>query len=92
MAADSSAEISKLFGTYLEEDGVTTRATFIIDPEGVIRIIELHDNDIGRNVDEILRKLDAAIHVRINPGEVCPENWSSGLPTILKNLNRVGKI
>jgi len=92
MLADPTGKICKSFGTYIEDEGLSLRATFIINPEGLIKFYEIHDNSIGRNVDEILRKLKAAQYVSENEGEVCPVNWSPGQDTLKPGLDLVGKI
>ena len=78
MAADPTGEICKAFGTYIKEEGLSYRASFVIDPDGIIKAYEMHDNSIGRSAKELLRKLKAAIYVKENGGEVCPANWKSG--------------
>ena len=92
MLADPSGKICKSFGTYIEEEGLSLRATFIIDPEGNLKSYEIHDNSIGRNVNEILRKLKAAQYVAKNKGEVAPANWEEGKKTLRPSLDLVGKI
>lgn len=76
MAADPKGEICRTFGTFEEEDGLSLRATYIIDPEGIVKSFEMNDNSIGRNIAETLRKLKAAIFTSKNDGKVCPLNWS----------------
>lgn len=92
MVADPTGNICRQFGTMIEEEGVSLRATFIIDPDGVLKAMDLHDNSIGRNAEEILRKLQAAKFVRENPGQVCPANWKPGSKTLKPGLDLVGKI
>ncbi|MGD0510526.1 MAG: redoxin domain-containing protein [Candidatus Micrarchaeaceae archaeon] len=92
MAADPAARLSKEFGTYVEDTGMSLRGTFIVDPDGVLKTIEIHDNSIGRNIVETLRKLKAAVHVREFPGEVCPVNWEPGKKTLKPGADLVGKI
>ncbi|MGD0728776.1 MAG: redoxin domain-containing protein [Candidatus Micrarchaeaceae archaeon] len=92
MVADPTGKLCREFGTYLDEEGLSLRGTFIIDPDGVLQAIEINDNKLGRNISETLRKLKAAIHVREFPGEVCPVNWSPGKATITKSDELVGKI
>jgi len=92
MGADPSGSISRAFGTYIEEEGISLRATFIIDPEGILRCMEIHDNSIGRSAREILRKLRAARFVSEHPGEVCPASWEPGKNTLKPSLELVGKI
>ncbi|MEM2131475.1 MAG: redoxin domain-containing protein [Candidatus Woesearchaeota archaeon] len=92
MAADPSGKISREFGIYLEDQGITLRATFIIDPDGVLKAMDIHDNSIGRSASEILRKLQAAKYVREHDGEVCPASWKPGQKTLKPGLDLVGKI
>ncbi len=92
MVADPSGILCRAFGTYIEDEGVSLRATFIIDPDGVLKAMEIHDNSIGRSAKEILRKLKAAKYVREHPGEVCPASWEPGKETLKPSLELVGKI
>ena len=92
MAADPNHFICKTFGTHIEKEGVSLRATFIIDPEGTLMAMEIHDNSIGRSAKEILRKLQAAKFVKENPGQVCPAAWVPGKETLRPGLDLVGKI
>lgn len=92
MLADVNAKICKAFGTYIEEEGLSQRASFIIDPDGVLKAMELHDNSIGRSAKEILRKLKAAKFVRENKGLVCPASWEPGKKNLKPGLDLVGKI
>lgn len=92
MIADPSARMCKEFGTYIEDEGVSLRGTFIVDPDGILKAMEIHDNDLGRNISETLRKLRAAVHVSKNPGEVCPVNWHPGEKTLKPGENLIGKI
>ena len=92
MAADPTGTVCKTFGTYIEDEGLSWRATFIIDPEGVLKAIDMHDNSIGRNIDEIYRKLQASIYVREHKGEVCPASWHPGSKTLKPGIDLVGKI
>ncbi len=92
MIADPAGKLCRAFGTYLEDDGVSLRATFIIDPEGIVRAMDIHDNSIGRNAREILRKFLASQYVSSHEGEVCPANWEPGKETLKVGLDLVGKI
>ncbi len=92
MIADPTGKMCREFGTYMENEGLSMRATFIIDPEGVIKSIEMHDNSIGRNIKETLRKLQAAKFVSENKGLVCPASWSPGKDTLKPGTDLVGKI
>ncbi len=92
MGADPTGKLSRLLGVYLPDEGVSLRATFIINPEGEIVAYEVHDNSIGRNAKELLRKLKAAIYVYEHNGEVCPANWEPGKETLKPGVDLVGKI
>lgn len=92
MAADPSAKLSRTFGTYMEEEGLSIRGSFVIDPDGVLKTAEYHDNSIGRSIEETVRKLQAARFVRENKGEVCPVSWKPGGKTLKPGLDLVGKI
>lgn len=92
MLADPSGKLCRLFGTYLEDEGLSLRGTFIIDPDGVLKAADIHDNSIGRGAKEILRRVQAAKFVRENKGEVCPASWEPGKKTLKPSLNLVGKI
>jgi peroxiredoxin (alkyl hydroperoxide reductase subunit C) len=92
MVADPAGKLSRAFGTYLEEEGVSLRGSFIIDPDGKLVAYEMHNNSIGRSAEELIRKLQAAIFVREHQGEVCPASWRPGKKTLKPGLDLVGKI
>ncbi len=92
MLADPTGKISRLFGVYSEEEGIAFRGTFLIDPQGVLKVIEIHNNDIGRSVNELIRKIQAAKFVFENEGVVCPANWEPGKEILKPSLKLVGKI
>jgi len=92
MGADPSAIVSKTFNTYVESSGLSLRATFIINPDGVLKAFEMHDDSIGRSAKEILRKLKAAKFVAENNGMVCPASWEPGTETLKPGIDLVGKI
>lgn len=92
MAADPTHMLAELFGVLIEEEGVALRGTFIIDPEGVIKGVEINDNSIGRKAAETLRKVKAAKYVAEHPGNVCPASWDEGEDTLTPGLDLVGKI
>jgi lipoyl-dependent peroxiredoxin subunit C len=77
MLADIKRELSLELGILHKQDGVALRATFIVDPDGVIRWASVNDLSVGRNVDEVLRVLDA-----LQTDELCPCNWKKGEPTL----------
>ena len=92
LAADTTGAVSRLFGVYDSATGLALRGTFIINPDGVIKTLEIHDNAIARDVTETLRKLKAAQYVASHPGEVCPAKWKEGEKTLAPSLDLVGKI
>lgn len=92
MLSDSRHELSKIFGTFIPEEGLSLRGTFVIDPDGILRITEVNDNSVGRNAKELLRKLQAAKFVREHGGNVCPASWEPGDDTLKPGLDLVGKI
>lgn len=73
LASDMTREASRDYGILIEEDGVALRGTYIIDPQGIVRYSVVHDLDIGRNVDEILRVLKA-----LKTKGLVPANWKEG--------------
>jgi len=77
MLADTRRELAQALGILHKTEGVALRATFIVDPEGVIRFVSVNDLSVGRNVDEVLRILDA-----LQTDELCPCNWKKGEPTL----------
>ncbi|KAG5483066.1 hypothetical protein LSCM4_07285 [Leishmania orientalis] len=81
MLADKTKSISRAYGVLEESKGVAYRGVFIIDPKGILRQITINDMPVGRNVDEVLRLLEALQFVEKH-GEVCPANWKKGSPTM----------
>ncbi|EFA43473.1 peroxiredoxin [Hallella bergensis DSM 17361] len=92
MLADPLAVLAKGFGVYKADEGVAYRGTFLVDPEGKIKIAEIQDNSIGRNADELVRKVSAAQFVESHPGEVCPAKWKQGEETLKPSIDLVGKL
>lgn len=92
MVGDPAAILSRQLGVYLPEEGVSLRGSFVIDPDGVIQAYEIHANGIGRNINELLRKLQAAKYVREHGAEACPVNWQPGAKTLKPGIDLVGKI
>lgn len=92
MVADPTGNLSREFGVYIDNAGLALRGTFVIDPDGILRTIEVHDNSIGRSARELVRKVRAAIYVREHGGEVCPASWEPGNNTLRPGLDLVGKI
>ena len=92
MLADPLAVLAKGFGVYKEDEGVAYRGTFLVNPDGKIKLAEIQDNSIGRNADELVRKVKAAQFVASHPGEVCPAKWKEGAETLKPSIDLVGKI
>jgi len=92
MLGDASGAITNGFGVMREGMGLADRATFLVDPDGVIQFAEVTAEGIGRNAAELLRKVRAAQYVREHPGEVCPAKWEEGDDTLAPSLDLVGKI
>lgn len=92
MLADPTGHLSRAFGVYIDEAGLAYRGSFVVNPEGLIKIAEYHDNGIGRNADELVRKIQAAQFVASHDGEVCPAKWTPGAKTLKPGLDLVGKI
>jgi len=94
MLADPTGKTCKAYGTYIEEgadEGQSLRGTFIINPQGILKAIEINDNDIGRNAHELLRKVQAA-QFTAEHGVVCPASWQPGKDTLKPGLDLVGEI
>ena len=92
MIGDPTATLARNFDVLIEEEGLALRGTFVINPEGQIKLCEIHDNGIGRDAGELLRKVKAAQYVASHPGEVCPAKWEEGQKTLKPSLDLVGKI
>lgn len=92
MIGDPTGAITRNFGVMIEEAGLAERGTFVIDPEGRIQIVEINAGGIGRDANELLRKVKAAKYVAAHPGEVCPAKWQEGEATLAPSLDLVGKI
>jgi NADH-dependent peroxiredoxin subunit C len=92
LVGDPTATLSRNFEVLIEEEGLALRGSFVVNPEGLIKLYEIHDNGIGRDASELLRKVKAAQYVASHPGEVCPAKWTEGAKTLKPSLDLVGKI
>ncbi len=92
LVGDPTGTLARNFDVMIEEEGIALRGTFVINPEGQIKLCEIHDNGIGRDATELLRKVKAAKYVAEHPGEVCPAKWKEGAETLTPSLDLVGKI
>ena len=92
LVGDPTHTLTRMFGVHIEAEGLALRGTFVINPDGIIKTVEIHDNSIARDVKETLRKVQAAQYVAKNPGQVCPAKWQEGAKTLPPSLDLVGKI
>lgn len=92
MLGDQNHVISNNFGVLREGQGLADRATFVVDPDGVIQVMEITCEGVGRNAAELVRKIKAAQYVREHPGQVCPAKWEAGAETLAPSIDLVGKI
>jgi NADH-dependent peroxiredoxin subunit C len=92
LVGDPTHVLTRAFGVHIEEEGLALRGTFVVNPDGIIKTLEIHDNAIARDMKETLRKLKAAQYVAKNPGQVCPAKWQEGAKTLTPSLDLVGKI
>lgn len=92
MGADPSHEVAEAFEVLMPEKGLANRGTFIIDPEGVIKAIEITHDAIGRSAKDTLRKFKAAKFAMSHPGNVCPANFDDGSESLTPSIDLAGKI
>lgn len=92
MLADPTGTLARGFGVMIEEEGLALRGTFIVNPEGEIKAYEIHDLGIGRNAEELVRKVQAAQFVAEHGDQVCPAKWQPGAETLTPSLDLVGKL
>lgn len=92
MLADPTGVLSRGFEVMIESEGLAERGTFIVNPEGEIVAYEVVAGNIGRNADELLRRLQALQFVASHPSEVCPAKWKQGAETLKPSIDLVGKI
>ncbi|OEU68715.1 MAG: peroxiredoxin [Desulfovibrio sp. S3730MH75] len=92
MAADPTGEVSDFFGVYDPATGLALRGTFIINPDGVLVSSEVNFYNVGRNADELLRKVEANVYLKDHPAEACPAKWTPGEKTLTPSEKLVGKV
>ncbi|MEQ9021165.1 MAG: alkyl hydroperoxide reductase subunit C [Pseudomonadales bacterium] len=92
MIGDPTGDITRNFDVMREGMGLADRGTFVVDPDGVIQVMEITAEGIGRDAEDLLRKVKAAQYVASHPGEVCPAKWKEGEETLAPSLDLVGKI
>ena len=92
MIGDPTHQLARNFEVLREAEGLADRGTFLVDPHGVIQFSEVTAEGIGRNAEELMRKVKAAQYVAAHPGEVCPAKWQEGEDTLAPSLDLVGKL
>jgi len=92
MLGDPTGAISRGFDVMIEEEGLALRGTFLANPDGIIKVAEIHDLGIGRSAKDMVRKVKAAQYVANHDGEVCPAAWEEGEKTLTPSLDLIGKI
>ncbi len=92
MASDARGRLAARLGAYDGKTGLAYRGTFVINPEGVLAGAEINLNNVGRNMEELVRKMKAFAHTRKNPAEVCPARWKPGDKTLKPSEALVGKV
>ena len=90
MLGDPAGVLARQFGVLVEDEGQALRGTFILNPEGKVKAYEIHDMRIGRNAEELLRKVQAAQFVEEHGDQVCPAKWKPGEETLTPSLDLVG--
>jgi peroxiredoxin (alkyl hydroperoxide reductase subunit C) len=91
MASDASGSVSRAYGVWNEQTGLNQRGRFIIDPDGIVKAVEVLTGPVGRNVDELIRQIQAMQAVRENPGMAAPAGWNPGEPLIATGKEQIGK-
>ncbi len=92
MLADPTGNLCRAMGVMIEEEGLAYRGTFLFNPEGKVKVAEIHDNGIGRDASELLRKVKAAQFVAAHPDAACPAKWKEGDEVLKPSIDLVGKI
>jgi peroxiredoxin (alkyl hydroperoxide reductase subunit C) len=92
MGADPTGHVSRLFGVYDPATGLALRGTFIINPAGVLVSSEVNFYNVGRNADELVRKMEANAYLMKHPDEACPAKWHQGAKTLKPSEKLVGKV
>ena len=92
LAADPTGTVSRLFGVYDSATGLALRGTFIINPEGKLVSSEVNFYNVGRNAQELVRKMEANIHLMAHPNEACPAKWTPGAKTLKPGKDIVGNV
>ncbi len=92
MGADPTGKVSRLFGVYDENTGLALRGTFVISPQGKLVASEVNFYNVGRDMNELVRRLEANVYLLAHPAEACPAKWKQGGKTLTPNEKMVGKV
>lgn len=92
MISDRTGRFADSLGILIHDSWVALRGSFVVDPSGVIRAYEVHDNGIGRDASELLRKVQAAQFVAAHGDQVCPARWRPGEKTLTPSTSLIGKL
>ncbi len=92
MLADPTHSLSEDFEVYIDRDGMSERGTFVVNPKGKIVAYEINAGNVGRNAEELLRKVKASQFVYEHGDEVCPAKWKPGDETLKPSLDLVGRL
>jgi peroxiredoxin (alkyl hydroperoxide reductase subunit C) len=92
MASDRTGQVGRIFGVYDEASGLTLRGTFIINPKGELVSSEINFYNVGRNANELLRKIQANVYLLAHPSEACPAHWKPGAQTLTPSKELVGNV
>lgn len=93
MGADPTGALARMFGVFDEQTGMSLRGTFIIDPQGKLMSAEVNFYNLGRNMEELLRKLQANVYLASNQSEACPAQWKrQGDKTLAPSAKMVGRV
>ncbi|HRI36344.1 MAG TPA: peroxiredoxin [bacterium] len=92
MLADHNGDVAYRYNLLDENTGIAARGTYIIDPDGIIRGIEVTSGPLGRNSDELIRKIEALQFMEKNPGTACPAKWVAGAKTLKPSVKIAGEV
>ncbi len=93
MGSDPTGKLARLFGVYNETTGLALRGTFIINPKGKLLNVEINYYNMGRNIDELMRKFKANLYLSKNTDEACPSKWKDkGDKTLKPSAKLVGRV
>ena len=92
MLADHSTEVAYNYNLLDEESGIAGRGTYVVDPDGIIRTIEVASGALGRNSEELIRKIEALQYMRENPTQACPARWSVWAKTLTPDIKIAGEV